>query len=205
MELFLLGAGTGVVGGLIPCPLHLIALTQVAINRWLRAIFVLLVPPLVIDGVLLLFTFFFYQFIPHNISHYVAYVGGVVLIGFAVLSLVEMRQKGKEEVGKSSTFTLASVAAASLTEVSAPGTWIFWLTVAGPILAEGQVKGFWYAAPYFVGSVIGYYGASLVTLFALTWGASLHKSFKARLFWVANVLLLILGFSYLLRAFFTKI
>lgn len=204
MELFLLGAGMGIVGGLIPCPLHLIALTQVAINRWLRAIFVLLVPPLAIDGVLLLVTFFFYRFIPRNISHYVAYVGGVVLIAFAVISLVEMRRKGKEEVGKSATFNLASVAAACITEVTAPGTWIFWMTVAGPVLAEGQVKGYWHVAPFFVGSVVGYYGASLVTLAALAWGAGLHKSFKSRLFLVANVLLLILGFSYLFRAFFLK-
>lgn len=35
MGLLLLGAGMGSVGGLIPSPLHMISLTQVALGRWL--------------------------------------------------------------------------------------------------------------------------------------------------------------------------
>jgi hypothetical protein len=38
MDLLLLGAGKGIVGGMIPCPIHFIALTQVALNRWLAAV-----------------------------------------------------------------------------------------------------------------------------------------------------------------------
>ena len=66
MDLLLLGIGGGVVGGLIPSPLHLISLTQAALNRWARAIFIVLGPPLVADGALLLLTLLFYQYIPHR-------------------------------------------------------------------------------------------------------------------------------------------
>ena len=54
MYLLLLGMGTGIVGGLMPSPLHFIALSQVALNRWVRALSILVGLPLIIDGTLLL-------------------------------------------------------------------------------------------------------------------------------------------------------
>ena len=75
MDLLLLGIGGGVVGGLIPSPIHLISLTQAALNRWARAVFIVLGPPLVADGALLFLTLLFYQYIPHRIAHYIAYGG----------------------------------------------------------------------------------------------------------------------------------
>ncbi|MBZ5562958.1 MAG: hypothetical protein LAP13_11140 [Acidobacteriia bacterium] len=202
MDLLLLGAGMGIVGGLIPSPLHFIALTQVALNRWVRAIGILLGPPLVVDGILLVATFFFYQIIPHRIAHDVAYVGGVALIGFATYALLEMRRKSAEDMAKSGTLTYASVTAATLAEVTAPGTWIYWLTIAGPILAEGRQHGYWHIVPFFAGGLIGYYGAAIFSVWVMAWGASLHQKFKQSLFLIANLLLLLLGISYLARAWF---
>ena len=204
MDLLLLGAGMGIVGGLIPSPLHFIALTQVALNRWLRAILILVGPPVVVDGGMLLVTFFFYHYIPQSIAHYVAYLGGAVLIGFASYSLNAMRGKTQTEMANSATLTYASVTTATLAELTAPGTWIYWLTVAGPILAEGRFRGYWHIVPFFVGSLLGYYGAAVVSLRVLAWGASLHKRFNDRLFLAANVLLFILGVSYLVRAYFGR-
>jgi threonine/homoserine/homoserine lactone efflux protein len=200
MDLLLLGLGMGVVGGLIPSPLHLIALTQVALNRWWRAILVLLGPPLVIDGALLLMTFFFYQYVPQNIAHYVAYMGGAVLVAFGGYSLVEMRRKSQEEMARSATMSYASVTVAALAELGAPGTWIYWLTIAGPIIAEGRQKGYWHVVPFFVGGLVGFYGAAIFSTWLMAWGAGLHKQFKKHLFLVANLLLMVLGISYLLRA-----
>src|SRR5260370_28472492 len=88
-DLLLLGAGMGFVGGLMPSPLHMIALAQVALSRWGRAIFVLIGPPLAVDGALLLLTLLCYQYVPPGIAHRVAYVGGVVLIRFGLYSLLE--------------------------------------------------------------------------------------------------------------------
>ena len=204
MDLLLLGAGMGIVGGLLPNPMQLIALTQLALNRWLRVILILTVPLLLIDGVLLLVTFFFYQYVPLNIAHYTAYVGGVVLIAFAGYSLWENRRKTPEEMARSANLTYASVTAATLAEVGAPGTWIYWLTIAGPILAEGRLKGYWHIVPFFVGGAGAYYGASIVSVWLMAWGASLHKRIKQNLFLVANLLLLTLGISYLLRAYFGR-
>ena len=201
MDLLLLGAGMGIVGGMIPSPLHFIALTQIALKRWARAVLILVGPPLVVDGGMLVVTFFFYQYIPRSIAHYVAYLGGAVLIGFATYSLHASRGKTQAEMANSATLTYASVTTATLAELTAPGTWIYWLTVSGPILAEGRFRGYWHVVPFFVGSVVGYYGAAVVSLWVLAWGASLHKRFQERLFQVANVLLFILGISYLVRAY----
>lgn len=200
MQLLLLGAGMGIVGGLVPSPLHLIALAQVALGRWPRAIAILILPPLAIDGALLAATLFFYQLIPHGIAHDVAYVGGVTLLSLAIYSLLSTRGKSHEELAESSTLTYASVTAASLAELTAPGTWIYWMTVAGPILDEGRVYGYWHVVPFFAGGLLGYYGAAVVSVWLLAWGASLHRHFRRYLFLVANVLLLVLGISYLIRA-----
>jgi hypothetical protein len=204
MELLLLGAGMGVVGGLFPSPLHLIALSQVGLNRWLRALMVLVGVPLVVDGLLLLLTLFFYQHIPIEWAHDVAYVGGVTVIGFAIYALIESRGKQQDEVAESPHLTYTSVSAAVLAEIAAPGTWIYWLTIAGPILSEGRLRGYWHIVPFFAGSLLGYYGAAVSSLLLMVWGASLHKAFKRRLFTVANLLLLLLGISYLLRAYLSK-
>jgi hypothetical protein len=201
MDLLLLGAGMGIVGGLVPSPLHLIALAQVALNRWLRAVFVLIGPPLVVDGALLVLTFFFYRWVPHTIAHDVAYVGGVVLVGFATYALVEMRRKTQEEMASSAALTYASVSVATLAELAAPGTWIYWLTVAGPVLAEGRQRGYWHVVPFFAGGLVGYYGAAIFSVWLIAWGASLHRSFRRHLFLAANILLLVLGISYLFRAY----
>jgi hypothetical protein len=201
MDLLLLGAGMGVVGGMLPNPLQLIALTQVAAGRWARVLFTLLVPPLLVDGAFLLVALFFFRFIPFGAAHYVAYFGGTVLIGFALHTLWELRRKSGEEVGKSQAYSLTAVAVATFAEVAAPGTWIYWLTVAGPILAEGRLHGYWHVVPFFAGGVTAYYGASIASTCLMAWGAGLHKAFKPRLVLVANLLLLLIGISYIVRAY----
>ena len=204
MELLILGAGMGMVGGLLPSPLHMIALAQVALGRWLRGVFVLIVPPLVVDGALLLITLFFFRFIPTRIAHDVAYAGGVVVISFACYSLWELKKKTQKEMAESVSFTYAGVTVAALAELAAPGTWIYWLTIAGPILAEGRLHGYWHVVPFFVGGLVGYYGAAVFATFLLAWSAGLHKGFRKYLFLAANLLLLLLGISYLVRACFGR-
>jgi len=179
----------------------MIALAQVALGRWGRAIYVLVGAPLSVDGGLLLVTGVFYRFIPPGIAHYVAYVGGTALLGFASYSLWELWGKTQHEMADSATMTYASVSVALLAEVGSPGTWIYWLTVAGPILAEGRKSGYGHVVPFFVGGLVGYYGAALFSLGLLAWGSGLHKRFKQHLFLAANILLLLMGISYLVRAY----
>jgi hypothetical protein len=202
MQLFLLGFGMGVVGGLVPTPLHLIALTQMTLKRWVRAVWVIIAPPTVIDAVFLLVTFFFYEIIPPSIAHYTAYVGGAALAGYGAYLLWEHpREKaGKKEY--SWKLNYRSLTLATLVEASAPGTWVYWLAVAGPIIAEGRVEGYWKILPFFVGSLIGYYGASFLSVWLMAWGAGAHKRFRQLLFLGANILLIVLGALFITRAYF---
>ena len=202
MQLLLIGAGMGVVGGLVPSPLHLIALTQVALGRWGRAISILILPPLAVDAALLAITLFFYQHIPHGIAHGVAYIGGFSLIGLAAYALWTMRGKSREALAESARLTYGSVSAATLAELTAPGTWIYWMTIAGPILAEGRLRGYAHVVPFFAGGLFGYYGAALISVWIIAWGATLHRHFRRYLYLSANILLLVLGISYLVRAHF---
>jgi len=59
-------------------------------------------------------------------------------------------------------------------------------------------------APFFAGSLVGYYGAALLSVCLMAWGAGLHQKFKQRLFLLANLLLVMLGISYLVRAYLGK-
>jgi hypothetical protein len=147
-------------------------------------------------------TCLFYRFIPTGIAYYVAYVGGVVLIGFASYSLWELRNKTEKELADSAAMSYAGVSVAVLAEVSSPGTWVYWLTVAGPVLAEGRQHGYGHVVPFFVGGLLGFYGAAFISVYLLAWGAALHVRVKQNLFLAANILLLLMGISYLARAWF---
>jgi hypothetical protein len=206
MDLLILGAGMGVVGGILPNPLQMIALTQVALGSWVRAIFVLTVPPLVVDAAFLLVTLFFFRFLPLGIVHYVAYAGGLIVTGLAGSSLwrlrrAKQRRARREESAMPASYTLASVSVAALAEVTAPGTWIYWGTIAGPILAEGRTRGYGHVVPFFAGGLLGYYGAAVFSTCLLAWVAGRHEFFKRNLFATANILLLLIGFSYFVRAY----
>lgn len=201
MDLLLLGLGMGAVGGLIPSPLHLIALTQVSLGRWTRASVLLVGLPMAVDGLFLVITFFFYRFIPSNIAHYTAYAGGIALVAFGGISLWKAPPKKPGGETHSWTMTRTSVSLATLVEATAPGTWVYWLTIAGPIIAEGRTGGYWRVLPFFAGSVLGYYGAAFVSVWLMNWGAGLHKEFNRQLFRVANILLVVFGVWYFARAY----
>lgn len=202
MDLLLLGFGMGTVGGLIPSPLHFIAVAQVALDRWMRATVLLVGPPMAVDGLFLFTTFFCYQYIPPTIAHYTAYAGGLALAGFGGISLWKTPRNNPAGTAHSWALTYSSVSVATLVEVTAPGTWVYWLTVAGPIIAEGRAKSYWHVLPFFAGSLVGYYGASFVSVWVMAWGAGLHKEFNRYLFRIANILLLVLGALYFARAYF---
>lgn len=202
MELLLLGFGMGVVGGLVPSPLHFIALTQMTLERWVRAAWVLVGPPFAVDAVFLAITYFFYQLIPPSIAHYTAYAGGAALIGFGAHLLLSGPKKGVEKKEYSWNLTYGSLSLATLVEIAAPGTWVYWLAVAGPIIAEGRVDGYWHVAPFFAGSLVGYYGAAFLSVWLMAWGAGAHKRFRRHLFVAANILLIVLGGLYVARAYF---
>ena len=120
MDLLLLGAGMGVAGGLFPSPLHMIALGQVALKRWTVALLVLVGAPLVVDGALLLVTFFFYQYIPHNVARDVAYLGGAIVLAFGAYSLAQARGKSQEEMARSGALTYTSVSVGACRYSSGP-------------------------------------------------------------------------------------
>lgn len=202
MQLFLLGFGMGVVGGLVPTPLHLIALTQLTLKHRVRAAWVLVAPPTAVDAVFFLITYFFYQLIPPSIAHYTAYAGGAALMGFGTYLLCGSPRQSTERKDYSWKLTYGSLTLATLVEATIPGTWIYWLAIAGPIIAEGRTEGYWHILPFFVGSLIGYYGASFLSVWLMAWGAGAHKQFRRYLFLAANTLLIILGGLFIMRAYF---
>jgi hypothetical protein len=63
------------------------------------------------------------------------------------------------------------------------------------------VSGYAHVVPFFLGSLVGYYGAAVFSTGLMVWGAGLHKKFKQHLILVANILLLLMGISYLVRAY----
>ena len=136
-----------------------------------------------VDGAFLFVTLFFFRFIPFGIVHYVAYVGGLIVIGFASYALWELRRKTQEEMANSAVYTFTGVSVATLAEVAAPGTWIYWVTIAGPILAEGRVRGYGHVVPFFVGSLVGYYGAAVFSTASWRGAPACTRSSSSTLSW----------------------
>jgi len=202
MQLFLLGLGMGVVGGLVPTPLHLIALTQMTLKHWVRAVWILVGPPTLVDALFFLVAFFFYQLIPPSVAHYTSYGGGVAMAGFGAYLLWENPRKGPAKKERSWKLSYGSLAVATVVEASAPGTWVYWLAIAGPVIAEGRVQGYGHILPFFVGSLIGYYGASFLSVWLMAWGAGAHKRFRTFLFFAANILLIVVGILFIVREYF---
>jgi putative Mn2+ efflux pump MntP len=202
MQLFLLGLGMGVGGGLVPTPLHLIAVTQMTLKNWVRAVWVLIAPVSLVDAVFFLIAYFCYQLIPPHIAHYTAYAGGVALAGFGAYLLWENPRKGVKKKQYSWKLNFGSLTLATLVEASAPGTWVYWLAIAGPIIAEGRVGGYRNIVPFFLGSLIGYYGASFLSVWLMAWGAGTHKRFRRLMFLAANILLIVLGVWFITWAYF---
>jgi hypothetical protein len=58
--------------------------------------------------------------------------------------------------------------------------------------------------PFFAGGLVGYYGAAVFSTGFVAWGAGLYKRFKHYLFLAANILLLVMGVSYLIRAYLAR-
>ncbi|HLI30038.1 MAG TPA: hypothetical protein VKV79_02920, partial [Terriglobia bacterium] len=125
----------------------------------------------------------------------------LLLLILGALALNEMRHAACSSAAASDGATYISVVAASLAELTSPGTWVYWLTLAGPILAEGRHIGYGRVAPFFAGGLLGYYGSAVVSVWLLSWGSKIHKNFNRHLALVANILLLALGVSYLINAF----
>ena len=101
MQLFLLGLGMGFVGGLLPTPLHLIAVTQMTLKNWVRAVWVLTAPVTLVDAVFFLIAYFFYQLIPPHIAHYISYAGFCVNESRCAYLLRENTRKGGKQKGYS--------------------------------------------------------------------------------------------------------
>lgn len=192
----------GFVGGLLPTPLHLIAVTQMTLKNWVRAAWILVAPVTLVDAVFFLIAYFFYQIIPPSIAHYTSYAGGTALAGFGAYLLWENPRTRPEKKEYSWKLSYGSLTLATLVEASAPGTWVYWLAIAGPIIAEGRVEGYWSILPFFVGSLIGYYGASFLSVWLMAWGAGAHKKFRRLMFVGANVLLIVLGALFIAREYF---
>ncbi len=58
-----------------------------------------------------------------------------------------------------------------------------------------------HVVPIFAGGLLGYSGAAVLFTCLMAWGAGLHKAFKKNLILIASLLLLVIGISYLLRAY----
>ncbi len=66
--------------------------------------------------------------------------------------------------------------------------------------ASNCLLGYRHVVLFFLGSIVGFYGAAIFAVWLMAWGASFHRYFKHHLFLAANALLVVLGLWYLVRA-----
>ncbi len=173
MFIYLLqGLGLGGAAAAQPGPFQAYLLSQTLKNGWRRTIWAAFAP-LISDGPIVALVLFVLTKTPDWFLNLLRVGGGLFLIYLAYGAAVTFRASGETAVSSQpdlpSTTSHRTIFEAALMNALSPNPYIFWATVAGPVLIEG-----WRQTPAFgISFVVGFYGTliggfmAFVTFFAL--------------------------------------
>ena len=169
MLIYLLqGLGLGGAAAAQPGPFQAYLLSQTLKNGWRRTIWAAFAP-LISDGPIVALVLFVLTKMPDWFLNLLQVGGGLFLIYLAYGAYVSFRASEETAVSPPTSPTQSTLLQAALMNALSPNPYIFWATVAGPVLIEG-----WRQSPILgISFVVGFYGAliggfmAFVAFFAL--------------------------------------
>jgi threonine/homoserine/homoserine lactone efflux protein len=150
------GLSLGLSAAASPDPFQTFIIGKTVRNGWRRTLPAVLAP-LISDGPIIALMVFLLTRMPPGILRGIQIAGGVYVLFLAWRALLAWRNYRPAEVPEGSAQTMRQ---AVITNFLAPGPYVFWSMLAGPVLVQG-----WHESPgHGVAFLAGFYGAMLGAL-----------------------------------------
>ena len=200
MWLYILqGLGFGLAAASQPGPLQTYLITQALMRGWKKSL-VNALAPLVSDGPIILLCVLILSQVPEWFQRFLYIGGGMFILYLAYGAFKNWRDF--DENAPQPESTISGLPRAAVVNALAPGAYIFWTLVTGPILVAG-----WRETPlYGISFLAGFYAAMISTLAAIiiVFGSASNLGPKVRhaLLGISAVALFAFGLYQLWRGVF---
>jgi len=147
--------------------------------------------PLVSDAPIVFLTLFALNQMPAAMFHSLPLIGGLFVLYLAWRTWLSLQ--GEADTEQKSTPAVRTLWQGTLVNALGPGPYLFWATVAGPILLAGWRDAPWQAVAF----LLGFYGAMVCTLLGLAVGFGSTRRLGPKLTrimrWASLLLLVLFG------------
>jgi threonine/homoserine/homoserine lactone efflux protein len=157
----LLGIGYGFAAAVQPGPLQTYLISQALLKGWQKSLPSALAP-LVSDGPIIALCLLVLSQVPIGFQRFL-YIAGGSFVLYLAYGTYKSWQHFDPHLSASETSSRGSLLKAALTNTLAPGAYIFWTLVTGPILIRG-----WRETPINgISLLVGFYVTMIVSLAAM--------------------------------------
>jgi threonine/homoserine/homoserine lactone efflux protein len=165
LEYLLIGLGLGFPAAAQPGPFQAYLLTQTLKNGWRQTLPAALAP-LISDGPIILLVLLVLTRLPEELLIGLQLAGGLFLLYLAWRAWLNYRHY--RPIIANTAADRQSLREAALLNFLSPNPYIFWSTIAGPLLLTAWLTSPWYAVAF----LIGFYGALIggFAIFVLLFG-----------------------------------
>ena len=155
------GIGYGFAAAVQPGPFQTYLISQALLKGWQRSLLSALAP-LISDGPIITLCLFVLSQVPPWLQRFL-YIGGGIFVLYLAYGAFKTWRSFDPQVPTGETGSRKSLLNAALTNLLAPGAYIFWTLVTGPILIRG-----WHENPFFgVSFILGFYITMILSLCAI--------------------------------------
>lgn len=156
-----LGIGYGFAAAVQPGPLQTYLISQALVKGWQKSLPSALAP-LISDGPIIALCIFVLSRVPAGLQNFLYLAGGFFVLYLAYGTFRTWRNVDPTLPSPESS-SRQTLLQAALTNILAPGAYIFWTLVTGPILLRG-----WRETPmHGIGLLFGFYATMIVSLGAI--------------------------------------
>lgn len=162
MPYIVLGIGYGFAAAVQPGPLQTYLISQALMKGWRKSLPAALAP-LVSDGPIIALCLLVLSRVPLSLQRFLYIAGGLFILYLAYGAYKSWRAFDTH-LPFTVTATGQSVFKAALTNLLAPGAYIFWTVVTGPILIRGWRENPLYGVSFLLGFYIAMIGSLCATI-----------------------------------------
>lgn len=153
-----LGIGYGFAAAVQPGPLQTYLISQALLKGWQRSLLSALAP-LVSDGPIIALCLLVLSQVPVQLQRFL-YIAGGLFVLYLAYGTYKSWKNFDAELAPTEVSSRGSLLKAALTNILAPGAYIFWTLVTGPILIRG-----WRETPlHGISLLLGFYVTMILSL-----------------------------------------